>query len=94
MCTFWLVDVLAMQGRLDEARDLFERLVACGNDLGLFGEQHDAESGELVGNFPQAFTHMALINSAHQLACAEAEEQPDQADPWTATGHHIDERDL
>ena len=94
MCTFWLVDVLAMQGRVDEAADLFERLIACSNDLGLFSEQHDAAGDELIGNFPQAFTHMALINSAHQLACAEADAGSGHDDAWTAEGHHVDERGL
>lgn len=81
MCTFWLVDVLAMQGRIDEATALFERLLKCGNDLGLFAEEYDPTTGELLGNYPQAFTHMALINSAHQLACARRV----RSSPWSTT---------
>ncbi|MGH3664959.1 MAG: glycoside hydrolase family 15 protein, partial [Egibacteraceae bacterium] len=72
MCTFWLVDVMAMQGRRDEAVSLFESLLAVANDLGLYAEEYDPSSDQLLGNFPQAFTHMALINSAHHLACAES----------------------
>lgn len=67
MASFWLVDVLAMQGRLEEAESRFQSLLALGSDLGLFAEEYDAKRGELLGNFPQAFTHMALINSAEQL---------------------------
>jgi len=67
MASFWLVDVLAMQGRLAEAESRFKRLLALANDVGLFSEECDLSSRELLGNFPQAFTHMAVINSAEQL---------------------------
>jgi len=67
LCTFWLVEVLAMQGHQDEATDLFERVIATGNDLGLFAEQFDVGRGEMVGNFPQAFTHLGLIAADARL---------------------------
>jgi GH15 family glucan-1,4-alpha-glucosidase len=70
-CTFWLVDNLALQGRLDEARELFERLLALRTDLGLLAEEYDPELRRQLGNFPQAFTHVSLVNSAFNLACAE-----------------------
>jgi GH15 family glucan-1,4-alpha-glucosidase len=69
-CTFWLIDALALSGRLDEAHDLFERVSGCANDLGLLSEEFDADGDELLGNFPQGFTHMALINAAINLAKA------------------------
>ena len=62
-CNFWLVDVYVVQGRMAEARAHFERLLKFRNDLGLLSEEYDAKQG-LVGNFPQAFSHIALINSA------------------------------
>jgi GH15 family glucan-1,4-alpha-glucosidase len=71
VCTFWLVDNLAMQGRIDEARSLFERLLTYASRLGLFSEEIDAQRGMALGNYPQAFTHIALINSAHNLQKAE-----------------------
>ncbi len=71
LCSFWLVDNLAMQGRVDEARSLFERLVSYAGRLGLFSEEIEAEQGMALGNYPQAFTHIALINSAHNLRRAE-----------------------
>lgn len=67
-CSFWLVDCYALQGRLAEAHQLFERLLSLRNDVGLLAEQYDAENNRLVGNFPQAFSHLALINSAVLLA--------------------------
>ncbi len=71
-CAFWRSDVLAMAGRGDEAAALFERLLERGNDLGLFAEEIDPASGEQRGNFPQAFTHMALIRNALRLQAAGA----------------------
>jgi len=67
-CSFWLVAVLAQQGRRDEAVALFERLLALRNDLGLISEEYDPESRRLVGNFPQAFTHLALVETAFTLS--------------------------
>ncbi len=72
ICTFWLADNLIALGEIDRARALFERLRGCANDLGLFSEQIDGQTGEMLGNFPQAFSHMALINTAIQLQRAEA----------------------
>ena len=66
-CSFWLVAVLARQGRLDEAVELYERLLSLRNDLGLISEEYDTERGRLVGNFPQAFTHIALVETAFSL---------------------------
>jgi GH15 family glucan-1,4-alpha-glucosidase len=69
-CSFWLVDNLVLSGRCDDARGLFERLLALRNDLGLLSEEYDIAAKRLVGNFPQAFSHIALINSAYNLAHA------------------------
>jgi GH15 family glucan-1,4-alpha-glucosidase len=67
-CSFWLVAVLAQQGRRDDALALFERLLALRNDLGLISEEYEPERGRLVGNFPQAFTHLALVETAFTLS--------------------------
>jgi GH15 family glucan-1,4-alpha-glucosidase len=66
-CSFWLVDVYTLQGRLDDAEKLFRRLVALRNDVGLLSEEYDPGTKRLVGNFPQAFSHLALVNSAYNL---------------------------
>ena len=66
-CSFWLVDVYILQKRFDEAERLFRRLVALANDVGLLSEEYDPSAKRLVGNFPQAFSHLALINSAYNL---------------------------
>jgi len=66
-CSFWLVDNLVMAGRGAEARQLFERLLGLCNDVGLLSEEYDPQHRRLLGNFPQAFTHVALINSARNL---------------------------
>ena len=67
-CTFWLVDNLALMGRVNEARALFGRLVDIANDFGLLAEEYDPKSGRQLGNFPQAFTHVAMVNSAYNLS--------------------------
>ncbi len=67
-CSFWLVDALVLAERIDEARAMFERLLAIRNDVGLLAEEYDTRARRQVGNFPQAFSHVALINSAHNVS--------------------------
>jgi len=67
-CSFWLADALCLLGRRDEARKLFERLLELANDVGLLAEEYDPASGRLLGNFPQAFSHVALVNTALNLS--------------------------
>jgi len=67
-CSFWLADCLHSIGRTDEARELFERLLAVRNDLGLLAEEYDPIAKRQLGNFPQAFSHVALVNSAEILS--------------------------
>jgi len=69
-CSFWLVDVYTLQGRIDDAERLFRRLVGLRNDVGLLSEEYDPRLKRLVGNFPQAFSHLAMINSAYNLTRA------------------------
>jgi GH15 family glucan-1,4-alpha-glucosidase len=72
ICSFWLVDNLVLAGQVDRARAYFEQLLTYTNDVGLLAEQIDPETGEHLGNFPQAFSHLGLINSALHLARADA----------------------
>jgi GH15 family glucan-1,4-alpha-glucosidase len=80
-CSFWLADNLALMGRIEEARDLFQKLLSLRNDVGLLAEEYDPVAKRLVGNFPQAFSHISLVNTAVNLSSAEY-----------AQGHRHDER--
>jgi GH15 family glucan-1,4-alpha-glucosidase len=71
-CSWWLVSAYAVCGQLDKARDLMDRLVALLNDVGLVSEEYDPHERRMVGNFPQAFSHLTFIGAAHALAAAEA----------------------
>jgi GH15 family glucan-1,4-alpha-glucosidase len=70
ICSFWLVDALAGIGRVAEARELFERLLALRNDVGLLAEEYDVAAERLIGNFPQAFSHLGLVSAAQRLESA------------------------
>jgi GH15 family glucan-1,4-alpha-glucosidase len=67
-CSFWLADNLALTGRYADARKLFEKLLGLANDIGLLSEEYDPKLGRLVGNFPQAFSHVGLVNTAYNLS--------------------------
>jgi GH15 family glucan-1,4-alpha-glucosidase len=71
-CSFWLVSALAINGRRDEARELMDRLLGLRNDVGLLAEEYDVEARRQIGNFPQAFSHLALVTSAQILGGATA----------------------
>ena len=71
-CSFWLVEALVHIGRLADAESFFERLLTLQNDVGLLAEEYDPIAGRQLGNFPQAFSHVALVNAAHRLAAARA----------------------
>lgn len=80
ICSFWLVDAWVLLARRDDARVLYERLLALCNDVGLLAEQYDTAAGRMLGNFPQAFSHIGIINSALNLAHAGAVRGVDGAD--------------
>jgi GH15 family glucan-1,4-alpha-glucosidase len=71
ICSFWLADSLAMIGRVGEARDMYAKLVALRNDVGLLSEEYDPVSKRMLGNFPQAFSHLGMVNTAWHLSGAE-----------------------
>ncbi len=73
LCTFWLADCLHLIGRKEEARELFERLLTLRNDVGLLSEEYDPKAKRMLGNFPQAFSHIALVNTARILSGKEEE---------------------
>ncbi|MGH7416043.1 MAG: glycoside hydrolase family 15 protein, partial [Candidatus Rokuibacteriota bacterium] len=75
VCSFWLADAYVMLGRLDDAVKLFDRLLGLRNDLGLLAEEYDPVRGRLVGNYPQAFSHIGLINTAYNLVDARGPAQ-------------------
>ncbi|MEV7600924.1 glycoside hydrolase family 15 protein, partial [Kitasatospora sp. NPDC089797] len=88
-CSFWLADDLAMIGRVQEARELFDRLLALRNDLGLLAEEWDPRLKRQVGNFPQAFSHVPLIDTALRLTAygaAHPSAQRTDAEPATVSG--------
>ena len=70
-CTFWLAHAQALAGEPDRARETFQRALHCGNDLGLLSEEFDSEAGEQLGNVPQAFSHIGLVNAAWAISQAE-----------------------
>lgn len=82
-CSFWMVDNLALQGRMDEAHEMYERLVALANDVGLLSEEYDPREKRFTGNFPQAFSHVALVHTGLNLMRHEQE-------MTHATGHPKD----
>jgi GH15 family glucan-1,4-alpha-glucosidase len=90
LCSFWYLDCLTHAGRLDEAEELLDRLLSLANDVGLYAEECDPTSGELLGNFPQAFTHMALITSCAHLSAARAGLLPDPEQPHDYTELALD----
>lgn len=71
VCSFWLADALHMTGRTAQARELFERLLGLANDVGLLAEEYDPVGERLLGNFPQAFSHIGLVNTALALFGSE-----------------------
>jgi GH15 family glucan-1,4-alpha-glucosidase len=84
-CSFWLADCYSMLGRQQEAEALFERLLALRNDVGLLAEEYDAAAGRMLGNFPQALTHMALVGTARRLSMPAAAQLQSGSAPGSLT---------
>ena len=89
-CSFWLVDAYVMQGRLDRAEELFERLLGLRNDLGLLAEEYDPILKRQVGNFPQGFSHIGLVNSAFNLTRADGPAQQRAEGTASKDGANVD----
>jgi len=87
-CSFWLADNYILQGRIAEARDLFERLLGLSNDLGLLAEEYDPRTKRQVGNFPQAFSHVALVNTAFNLTRGQGPAEQRAVPRGESTGGH------
>jgi GH15 family glucan-1,4-alpha-glucosidase len=71
-CSFWMVSALKLQGRDADAKKLFDRVLSLANDVGLLAEEYDTKAKRLVGNFPQALSHISLVNAAFSLADSDA----------------------
>jgi GH15 family glucan-1,4-alpha-glucosidase len=80
LCTFWLAQAQAMAGEVDRARHTFETALGYANDVGLLAEEVDPETGEMLGNFPQAFSHIGLVNAAYAISLAEQAGSPERTD--------------
>jgi GH15 family glucan-1,4-alpha-glucosidase len=93
-CSFWLADAYLMLGRQSDAVKLFERLLTLRNDLGLLSEQYEPRSNRLVGNFPQAFSHLALVNTASNLSHYQkpAEQRSDSVVEGASAKHEVHAR--
>ena len=87
-CSFWLADAYQLVGRNADARVLFERLLSVRNGVGLLSEEYDSSSGRLIGNFPQAFSHIALVNTANNLSHRDG---PSRSAKRTAGANRSDE---
>ena len=96
ICSFWLVSALAIIGELQRARDLMERLLRIASPLGLYAEEFDAETGRHLGNFPQAFSHLALIEAAARIIVAERVDEissnPEEDHGLLRRDHHRNRR--
>lgn len=89
-CSFWLADNMVLQGRHDDARELFGRLLDIRNDVGLLAEQYDPRTRRQLGNFPQAFSHFALANTARNLMQAETPAQQCEKGSQATDGSLLD----
>jgi GH15 family glucan-1,4-alpha-glucosidase len=76
-CSFWLADAYILSGRIDDARNLVERLLKVANDLGLFSEEYDPAEKRLIGNFPQALSHVAMASTALLLSRSDSPVMPE-----------------
>jgi GH15 family glucan-1,4-alpha-glucosidase len=94
LTTFWMIDALALSDRVDEARAMFDGIARRANHVGLYSEEIDPESGIFLGNFPQAFTHIGLVNSAVYIAHAEGERIPAPAPLGSHAERHGDKDEL